>query len=149
MIGWLRHHWFSFAQTARRLAANPLASLLNALAIGVALTLPLGGHVLLVNLQHFAGSTATEARISVFLAQDATRAEAAEIQARLRATPGVHGVEFVGREAALASLKRTPGVAEVVATLRENPLPDAFVVTLTARDAELARRLEQQVGKLP
>ncbi len=149
MIGWLRHHWFSFAQTARRLAANPVASLLNALAIGVALTLPLGGYVLLVNLQHFAGSAATEAKISVFLAQDAVRAEVAEVEARLRATPGVRSVGFVGRDAALAGLKRTPGIAEVVATLPENPLPDAFVVTLAARDPELARRLEQQFGKLP
>ncbi len=148
MIGWLRHHWLSFAQTTRRLAASPLASLLNALAIGVALTLPLGGYVLLVSLQHFAGSAATEARISVFLAQDATRAEIAEVQARLRATPGVRNVEFVGRDAALAGLKRTPGIAEVVATLRDNPLPDAFVVTLAARDVELARRLGQQFGNL-
>jgi cell division transport system permease protein len=40
-------------------------------------------------------------------------------------------------------------MAEVIATLRDNPLPDAFVATLTANDPELSRRLEQEFTTFP
>ena len=148
MRSWLRHHALSFAQTMRRLAASPVASLLNALVIGVALALPLGGYLLLANLQPFARALVTDAQISVFLAPDASKSDITEIDRRLRGTPGVTRVEFVGREQALAGLKRTPGMAEVVATLRDNPLPDAFVVTLAANEPGLAQRLEQEAEHL-
>ena len=149
MRSWLRHHALSFAQTMRRFGANPFASLLNALVIGVALALPLGGYVLLANLQQLTRGLVTDPQISVFLAPDAARSDTAEIDRRLRSTPGVIRVEFVGRDKALAGLKRTPGIAEVVATLRDNPLPDAFVVTLGAKEPEFARRLEQEIKNYP
>jgi len=146
---WLRHHALSFGQTMRRLAASPFASLLNALVIGIALALPLGGYVLLANLQQFARGLATDGQISVFLAPEASKSDIAEIDRRLRGTPGAARVEFVGREQALAGLKRAPGMAEVMATLRDNPLPDAFVVTLAASEPELSRRLEQEIKGFP
>lgn len=149
MRAWLRHHALSLTQATRRIAASPFASLLNALVIGVALALPLGGYVLLSNAQQFTRGLATDAQISLFLAPEASQADIAEIDRRLRGTPGVTRLAFVGRDQALASLKRTPGMAEMVATLRDNPLPDAFVVTLSASDPALAQRLEQEIRTFP
>ena len=149
MRAWLRHHALSFAQTIRRFAATPFASLLNALVIGVALALPLGGYVLLTNLQQFARGLAADPQISVFLAPEASKSDITELDRRLRGTPGVTKVQFVGREQALAGIKRVPGMAEVVATLRDNPLPDAFVATLDASEPELAVRLEQEIKSFP
>jgi len=149
MRAWLRHHALSFAQTIRRFAATPFASLLNALVIGVALALPLGGYVLLANLQQFARGLAADPQISVFLAPEASKSDITELDRRLRGTPGVTKVQFVGREQALAGIKRVPGMAEVVATLRDNPLPDAFVATLDASEPELAVRLEQEIKSFP
>lgn len=149
MRAWLRHHGLSFAQTVRRFASSPLASLLNALVIGVALALPLGGYVLLANLQQFARGLATDAQISVFLAPDASKPDIAEAGRRLRETAGAAKVEFVSREQALATLKRASGMAEVVATLRDNPLPDAFVVTLASNEPELGQSLSEQFKRVP
>lgn len=149
MRTWLRHHGTSFGQTLRRFAASPLASLLNALVIGVALALPLGGYVLLANLQQFAGGPATDAQISVFLAPDVSKSQIGDVDRRLRAAPGVKAVKFVSREQALDGLKRTKAMAEVIATLRDNPLPDAFVAILAANEPELIGRLEREVGSLP
>jgi len=146
---WLQHHRLSFAQTLARLAGAPFATLLNTLAIGAALALPLGGYCLLVNLEPLSRNLSAEPELSVFLASDAAKSDATAIEAQLKATAGVSGVRFVGRDAALAELKRTPGMAEVIATLRQNPLPDAFVVTLAGTDAALSDRLEQQFKTLP
>ena len=149
MRAWLRHHGFSLTQTTRRFAANPFLMLLNVLVVGVALALPLGGYVLLDSLQQFARGIATDAQLSVFLAREASKPEITGLDRRLRGISGVRKVEFMGREQALAGLKRAPELGEVIASLRDNPLPDAFVVTLTTSDSDLVRRVEEEIKVLP
>lgn len=136
-------------QTLARMSQAPLATLFNVLVIGVALALPLGGYAVLSNLESFSRNLSTEPQLSVFLARDAGKNEATAVETQLKQADGVRSVRFVSRDAALAGLKRTPGMTEVIATLRDNPLPDAFVVTLAANDAELADRLERQFKSLP
>jgi cell division transport system permease protein len=66
-------------------------------------------------------------QISLFMDVDADRQATAEIEDRLRtAAPGTW--RFVPREEALAQLKGSAGMAEILASLPRNPLPDAFVV---------------------
>ncbi|MBI2316901.1 MAG: hypothetical protein HYU75_07800 [Betaproteobacteria bacterium] len=105
--------------------------------------------MLLVNLQAFSRDIATDPQVSVFLAADAGKNDAAEVEKRLRAFPAVRAVQFVCKEQALASLKQRPGVAELVATLQDNPLPDAFVVTLGQAETALAQALERDIRMMP
>src|SRR5206468_2640122 len=61
----------------------------------------------------------------------------------------VRSVRFIPRDAALADLGRTGGLDEVIASLPQNPLPDAFAVTLATSDPVLADRLEAEFKSLP
>ena len=149
MRAWLSQHGQSLAQTVRRMVLAPWATLANAVVIAVVLALPLGAYGLLVNLQAFSGSLPTEPQISVFLATPAEKIDLAGLEGRLRKAEGVRSVRYVPRDAALAGLKRAPGMSEVIASLRENPLPDAFIVTLAATDPELAARLQTAFQALP
>jgi cell division transport system permease protein len=149
MSAWLRHHAQSLRQTLARLAGAPFAALANVLVIGVSLALPLGAYGLLVNLQGFSGSLPTEPQISLFLSRGGARPDVAALEVQLKRAEGVRAVRFVSRDAALAGLKRAPGMAEVISSLRDNPLPDAFVVTLADSDASSAERLEKQFRALP
>lgn len=149
MSVWLRHHAQSLRQTLARLAGAPFAALANVLVIGVSLALPLGAYGLLINLQGFSGSLPTEPQISLFLSGGSARPDVAALEAQLKKAEGVRAVRFVSRDAALAGLKRAPGMAEVITSLRDNPLPDAFVVTLADGDAGVAERLEKQFRALP
>lgn len=149
MIGWLRHHLHSFAATTRRLAAQPVDTLINALVIGVALALPLGGYALLANVQTLTRGITVSAQVSVFLAQDATAADRDALDKRLRAEPGVREARFVPRTAALDELRQRAGLGDIVATLRDNPLPDAFVLTLAENDAERADSIAAGLRALP
>ena len=148
MRAWIQHHVLSFAQTLARLARSPFATALNVVAIGIALALPLGAYCLLGNLESVSHKISVEPQVSVFLAGDAAKADIAAVEARLKAAGGVRAVRFVSREAALVELSRTAGMQEVIASLRRNPLPDAFVVTLAASDPALADRLELQFKSL-
>jgi cell division transport system permease protein len=149
MTAWLRHHVHCFVATLRRLARAPVASALNVVAIGVAAALPLGGWVMLGNVQRLAGAGPGDPQLSVFLAREATRADAGRIEAALTGAPGVRRQRFVPKEAALAELQRDEGVREIVVTLGSNPLPDAFVVDLAPGDPAAAKRLAAELRKLP
>lgn len=149
MTGWLRHHVQSLVLTARRLASQPVDTVINALVIGVALALPLGGYVLLTNLQSLTQGITVSAQVSVFLAMDASASDRESIEKRLRSEAGVKEVRFVSRSAALEELRQRAGLGDIVATLRDNPLPDAFVLTLAENDAERADRLAAGFRALP
>jgi cell division transport system permease protein len=149
MIAWLRHHRICFVLTLVRLARSPVATLLNVLVIGTALALPVAGYCVLANLRALSPHVPVEPQISVFLAPGANARDAAVVEDRIKASAGVKGLRFVSRDTALADLKRDPAVAELAATLRDNPLPDAFVVGIADRDAATLQRLERDFRALP
>jgi cell division transport system permease protein len=149
MRAWFQHHLLSLRQTVFRLSRQPLATLFNMTVMGIALALPLGGYVLLTNVETLSRNMAAEPQISVFLTADAGKPEQAALEKRLRAATGVKSVRFVPRDEALSDLKRTPGMNDVLATLRENPLPDAFIVALATTDSAVAEKLEQDIRPLP
>ncbi len=120
--------------------------LLNALVIGVAVSLPAGGYALLESLRSLAGRATLEPQISLFLRPEAKRAEADALGKTLRADARIARVRFVPREDALKELNAVEGMREVIASLGRNPLPDAFV--LTPRDKAL-EPLAADLAKLP
>jgi len=149
MRAWLQHHALSLAHTLARLAHSPFATTLNVVAIGVALALPLGAYCVLGNLALVSGRVSVDPQLSIFLARDAGKADIAAVEARLKGAEGVRAVRFVSRDAALAQLSRTAGIEGAITGLRQNPLPDAFVVTLSSTDNTLADRLELEFRSLP
>jgi cell division transport system permease protein len=125
MRTWLRQHREALARALGRLGAQRMATLLNALVIGVALSLPAGGYLVLTGLQGVAQRVSYEPQVSVFLKAGAARAD---LEARMRGDPRVAGLRFVSRDEALAELRVADELADVIAQLERNPLPDAFVV---------------------
>ena len=148
MSTWLRQQWQTFSLTLARLARNPLASLLNIMVIGVALALPLGGYLLLQHLGQVTRQLTGNPQISLFLTSDAGKADIAALEVRLKQVPGVRAVRFISREQALEGLKRSENMADVIAALQTNPLPDAFVLE-TGGSAAGLEQLEPALKALP
>jgi cell division transport system permease protein len=140
VTAWLRQHRQAFRSALRRLG------LLNALVIGVAVSLPAGGYALLESLRALAGRATLEPQISLFLRPDAKRADAEALGRALRADRRVAGVRFIPREEALKQLAAVEGMGDVVASLGRNPLPDAFVITSSEQALE---PLAADLAKLP
>ncbi|HRD88675.1 MAG: ABC transporter permease [Candidatus Accumulibacter sp.] len=139
MSAWLAQHLAAIRDACRRLAAAPLNSLLSLLVIGIALTLPTAGWLMLDNLRALSGDLPGVQQISIFLSLEAGKREVGEIESRLQAGQ-VGKWRFVAREEALKRLQAAEGMADIVASLPRNPLPDAFVVTpADAQPAELER----------
>lgn len=146
---WLMQHGECLYATLKRLIDAPFSSLLNICVFGVALSLPAAGYVLLENLQGLSGQVTSEPQISLFLALNAGKEEIAQIETKLRQHPEVRGFRFVPREAALEQLKQTAGLADVVGSLSQNPLPDAFVIHAKNNSPDVLERLRGEMLKWP
>ncbi|MFZ2161245.1 MAG: permease-like cell division protein FtsX [Sideroxyarcus sp.] len=114
--------------TLRRLLLTPNASLLNITIIGIALSLPVGGYVVLKSVQSLGTQIAGTPQISVFLVTGTNGAEIERIGDKLKQHDGIKNIEFVSREVALKKLQQSTGLSDVIGGLSQNPLPDAFII---------------------
>jgi cell division transport system permease protein len=142
---WLRHHRRAIAVAVAKLAAQKSAALLNTLVIGIALALPAGGYALLGSVRALSQHAVLDGQLSVFLRVEVPRQDAEALGARLRRDPRVRESRFVPREQALKELQATEGLAEVVAALDRNPLPDAFIVRLRSSEPGAVDALAQEL----
>lgn len=148
MIGWLRHQKLALTSSLRRLRATPVATLLTALAMGVAISLPTGLYLILGNLSQLAGNLPAQPEISVYLDAEASASHKQAISARLK-QPDIAQARHVDKDEALAALSTTQGLADITAGLTKNPLPDAWVVRPRTGSSEELTRIADELGKLP
>jgi cell division transport system permease protein len=148
MNNWLAHHLASFADALRRLLRTPFAAGFTALAIGVAITLPVSMYLTVKNISHLAGDLPTQPEISLFLSEKAAQAERETIKQTLDRHPLIDKRRFVSREAALEKLN-AQGLTDITAGLDQNPLPDAWVLTLKQADPREMETLRKELTALP
>ncbi len=133
----------------RRVFASPVAGFLNILVIGIALSLPAGMYVLLQNAQGLVAQLSGPPQISLFLTLDANADNIAQLRRQLARNNAIGKIEFVSRADALEKLGQSNGLADVIAGLESNPLPDAFVITPKITAARSLETLRDELQKLP
>ena len=143
MRAWLRQHRQALRLALRRFAGG---GVLSAVVIGVALALPAGGYALLESLRGLATRASLDPQVTVFLKHDLKRAEAKALERPLRADRRISELRFIPREEALKELNAVQGLADVTSALGQNPLPDAYVLTIRAGQLDL---LVADLSKLP
>lgn len=148
MIGWIRHQKHALVSALQRLRKQPVATLLTALAMGAALSLPAGLYLALGNLNRLAGNLPARAEISVFLDADVSETQKQAIAARLKQAD-IAQARYIPREQALAALSASQDLADITAGLPQNPLPDAWVVQPQATTREELARVANALAKLP
>lgn len=147
MSAWFAQHQAALASAFRRLWAAPLNTLLSLLVIGIALTLPGFGYVLLDNLRDIGRNASGVQQISLFMQLDAGKKEVGDIESRLRAAGGKW--QFVPKEDALKRMQKSEGMAEIVASLPRNPLPDAFIVEPANTEPEALEIMRKEISGWP
>lgn len=148
MSNWFYLHGRAFMQALRRLASQPLGTLLSALVVGIALSLPAAGYLLIDNVASLARGVSGTPEISVFMKQDASAEDVAAAEKRLRGDAQLAGYRHVTKDEALRQLEKS-GLGDVLGGLAANPLPDAFIVTPRGEDPALYDSLHARFAAWP
>ena len=136
-MNWLLVHLDTLRESLIRLLHQPVASALNVIVIGIALSLPTGFYLGLNNLQTFSRQLSSDPQVSIFMAIDANTAEVDAVEQRLKSNPDIGRVEFISRDQALARPKRNAGLSDILVNHASTPPPDALVVTDRGADPEV------------
>ncbi|MCO1332870.1 permease-like cell division protein FtsX [Microbulbifer sp. OS29] len=143
---WLGHHREVAADSVRRFFATPMASVMTALVIAIALALPAALQLGLLNFQRAVAGWDGQPQISVFLHKEATDTAVSALAERLRSDSAIAEVTYVSPEDALAEFEQASGLGDVLVGLGANPLP--AVLLLRPRDAKNGEKLQQLVESL-
>lgn len=148
MSAWIAAHGHALSRAGRRLLATPLGTLFNALVISLALLLPAIAAIGVDNLRALSGNLSAAQEISIFLTDGLDRGGREAIETRLNNHANSLQVRFVAKAEALETMRRLEGMADAVAALPENPLPDAFIVRPRAVDAGAMTAMTNDFGGL-
>lgn len=148
MNAWLTLHTQAFNLVLRRFKDYRLSTLLICLAIGVTLALPSIMYAVLNSINTLANNVKSESQISIFLALDRDKNAESSIKTALEKNTSIKNFKFVSKEDALSQLKATDINNDVLDSLENNPLPDAFFVEPNQLDAESIEALKSDLSKL-
>lgn len=155
MTYWFRQHRYALSAALVHLRRSPGSFLFNIIVVAIALALPFTGVTLLDNVRPMSEQLSVDPEISVFVKQDTPRDQAEALAVQLRQTlPDKQAkIIFTPREKALDSMREKSGLAEVLTTLGENPLPDSYVLKLNAfrlaQSGGDVDQLAEQIRALP
>jgi len=146
---WARLHLLALGEAMRRFAAQPVASTFSILVLAIAIALPVIAAVTLRSVGAVAAGIDTDPHVNVYLTLDASDDDVKRIGDALRGHPESAQVRFIPRAQALAELKATSHLAEILATLDRNPLPHAYTVRVRTTAADRVGKLRADWSKLP
>lgn len=135
-----------------RLSRQPFATAMTVAVIGVALALPAGLHVLVLNAKSLGARWESVADLSVYLEPGTNDKTLGALADRIGERPDVAAVETVSAGQALDEFRRLSGFGDALDALDDNPLPPLLVVRPAADSddadavAALAVALRQEAG---
>ena len=130
---WGRRQLYSFFSSLGSLTHNLVGTLMTVAVLGIAMALPLGLYVAVHNLESVDLQKEHWGSLSVYLAPDASDAEAQRLGSTMRERFGAE-VEAVSPDEGLASFREASGFGDVLDLLDGNPLP--WVLHVTPAEAE-------------
>ncbi len=119
-----------------RLYRAPLASLMTAAVIGIALALPTGLYLLTGNLQQLSARWDGAASLSLFLKHTASAQQARALRDKLQDWPEIKRVDLITPEQALEEFRELSGFGDALDALEKNPLPAVLAVKPVAESAD-------------
>lgn len=142
-----------FTQRAiKDILENPFLNAVTVITIALSILIVSAFGLFLLNAQDMFNTWRKGVRIMVYLAPDTAADQRQDIRNRLQAIAGIQHINFIAKDDALQLMKqRMPRQASLFDNLSENPLPDAFEITLVGESntPEKIEFLAKHIETLP
>lgn len=148
MNSWLTHHTQALKLVIARFQNNLFSNLFIALTIAVSLALPMIVYLVLSSFSGLVSTIKSDSHLSLFLKQDATPTMIDSIHNTLATRESIKQFHFISKEDALKQLMTDNNNQDIISSLTENPLPDAFFIEPTALDSAAIQQLKDELSQL-
>lgn len=141
MFNYFHNHYKALQRGALRIFSNISASLMMFIVIGITLCLPGTGLLIIENAGQISHNIEHEAEISIFLNKKIKQDQINFINSSLNKSSLIKKIHFEPKLAAWEKLQTKLDLKSIGSGVSENPLPDAFFVSLNTLD-------ENQIQKM-
>ena len=148
MFHYFHNHIQAFLRAVIRIKSNWPSSIIMILVIGITLCLPATGFLLVENASQLSSKIEYEAEISIFLDQTISQDQINFIGSALKQTSSIEKVNFEPKIRAWEKLQEKLKINSLDAGISENPLPDAFFVTLNTLEHNIVESLHKDIKNL-
>lgn len=128
MTGYFLRHIQVFLSSLGQLARSPGSTLMTVCAIGITLALPTLLYLLVNDVESITRNWEGRPQISVFLNQDVSDQNAADLADELSSRAEVGKSQLISSDEALAEFKRHSDFGMALEILEDNPLPASIVL---------------------
>jgi len=143
------HHLRVALASLGRLYAQPIATLMTAAVIAIALALPAGLYIGLANIGQISNGWDGSTQISLFLHTKVKQLDAQKLMRRLEKHKDIKKVELIDKKKGLQQFKEISGFGDALKYLDKNPLPIVLVVhpRILPNQPDRTTRLVKDLGK--
>ncbi len=144
-LHWQQDHRRQLVESLTKIAAQPLASLLTTLVIGLALALPAILMSLLYDAHSLLDAAQHQSFISVYLKE---APPVAQLRMSLQALPGIERIDIKEAAESLQEFEALTGAQQTLSLLGRNPLPTVITLYPAHQGTEASSALAQAVQQL-
>lgn len=132
-----------------RLYAQPIATIMTATVIAIALALPVGLYIALDNVGQLSSDWDGSTQISLFLHTHVKKHDAQKLMQRLEKHKNIKKIEFIDKEEGLEQFREISGFGDALKYLDNNPLPIVLVVhpKISNNQTDSTTHLVKELGK--
>ncbi len=143
------HHLRVSLDSLGRLYRQPIATLMTATVIAIALALPVGLYIGLANIGQVSSGWDGSTQISLFLHTHVKQRDAQKLKHRLEKYKDIKKVEIIDKEKGLQQFKEISGFGDALKYLDHNPLPIVLIVhpRILENQPDRTARLVKKLGK--
>jgi cell division transport system permease protein len=118
------HHAHALFSSLGRLVATPFTTIMTIAVLAISIALASGFYIMVINVQQLTADLESSNQISLFLKDEVSDADAANLAANIRKNPRVQAVKIISKKDALTEFKTFGGgFGAAIDMLEKNPLP--------------------------
>ncbi len=148
MFHYFHNHFQALIRAIIRIKSNWISSTIMITVIGITLCLPATGFLLVKNASQLSSKIEYDAQISVFLNKNISDDQIEFISSTLKQSNLVKDIHFEPKLKAWEKLQAKLKLNSLDAGISENPLPDAFFVTLNSLNTKVVESLNDDIQNL-
>ncbi len=134
MFNYFHNHFLAFQRALIRIFSNLSSSLMMFIVIGVTLFLPSSGLLIIENISQISNNIKYDAELSLFLKKDIKQDQINFIESALNKTTIIKKTHFENKLTAWDKLQNKLNLNPLDTGISQNPLPDAFFISLNTFD---------------
>jgi len=136
MFRFLHNHYHALIQGFIRIRANWIGSVMMFLVIGITLSLPTTGFLLIQNASQISNKIQYEAELSIFLDKEIKAEQVDFLHSALKKNSLVKKIHFEPKLVAWEKLQAQLNLSSIEDGVSKNPLPDAFFISLNTLETK-------------